>query len=361
MRRVMADLSENKMRKAVARRDNAFDGQFFYGVVTTGVFCFPSCSTKSPNPENLRFFFSTESAMQAGFRPCKRCSPSKQDDRTGSMIEVARYIENHFEDKVTLAQLGTIANLSSSRLQRVFKEMFGVSPKQYQDAVRMRKFKRSLKSGEGITEAIYSSGFGSISRIYGEEARHIGMTPKTYRAGGEGEVIHYACRKSAIGYMIMAATEKGVCSVQFGEDEEALVNMLSKEFPKAQLVHSEAQDAPELDEWMIALDAHISRDAPKPNIPLDIRGTAFQIKVWKFLLSIREGDVASYGEVASHIDNPKAVRAVGTACGKNPIAVLIPCHRVLRGDGSLGGYRWGLARKRTLLDIERRKKKIANK
>ena len=357
MRRVMTKLSESSMKKAVSQRDNSFDGQFFYGVVTTGIFCFPSCSTKSPKPENLRFFFSTESAMQAGFRPCKRCTPSKQDERTSLMIEVTRYIENHYEDKITLAQLGIIANLSSSRLQRVFKEIFGVSPKQYQDAVRMRKFKQSLKSGEGVTEAIYSSGFGSISRIYGEETRHIGMTPKTYRAGGEGEIIHFACRKSAIGYMIMAATEKGVCSVQFGEDEEALISSLSKEFPKAQLLRSKAQSTPELDEWMIALDTHISRDAPKPNIPLDIRGTAFQIKVWKFLLSIKEGDAVSYGEVASHIDNPKAVRAVGTACGKNPIAVLIPCHRVLRGDGSLGGYRWGIARKRTLLDIERRKKK----
>lgn len=349
----MSKLSENEMKNAVAQRDSSFDGNFYYGVITTGVFCMPSCSTKAANPENLRFFFDIESAMQAGFRPCKRCNPAGQDDRTLKLIEVARYLERHAEDKITLTQLGDIAGLSPSRLQRIFKEMFGVSPKHYQDAVRMRKFKRSLKEGEGVTDAIYSSGFGSISRVYGEATRNIGMTPKAYRAGGKGEIIHYACRETALGYMIMAATDKGVCSVQFGDDKASLLSLLSDEFPKAQFELSAAQDAPELDSWMLALDKHISQGAPRPEVPLDIRGTAFQIKVWQFLLSIKEGDVMSYGEVAEHIDNPKAVRAVGTACGKNPVGILIPCHRVLRSDGSLGGYRWGLERKRTLLDMER--------
>ena len=349
----MSKLSENEMKNAVAQRDSSFDGNFYYGVITTGVFCMPSCSTKAANPENLRFFFDIESAMQAGFRPCKRCNPAGQDDRTLKLIEVARYLERHAEDKITLTQLGDIAGLSPSRLQRIFKEMFGVSPKHYQDAVRMRKFKRSLKEGEGVTDAIYSSGFGSISRVYGEATRNIGMTPKAYRAGGKGEIIHYACRETALGYMIMAATDKGVCSVQFGDDKASLLSLLSDEFPKAQFELSASQDAPELDSWMLALDKHISQGAPRPEVPLDIRGTAFQIKVWQFLLSIKEGDVMSYGEVAEHIDNPKAVRAVGTACGKNPVGILIPCHRVLRSDGSLGGYRWGLERKRTLLDMER--------
>ncbi|MDV7106355.1 methylated-DNA--[protein]-cysteine S-methyltransferase [Vibrio sp. TH_r3] len=349
----MPKLPENEMKNAVSQRDSTFDGKFYYGVITTGVFCMPSCSTKAANPENLRFFFDIESAMQAGFRPCKRCNPVGQDDRTLKLIEVARYIERHAEDKITLTQLGDIAGLSPSRLQRIFKEMFGVSPKHYQDAVRMRKFKRSLKEGEGVTDAIYSSGYGSISRVYGEATRNIGMTPKAYRAGGKGEIIHYACRETALGYMIMAATDKGVCSVQFGDDKDSLLSLLSDEFPNTQLKLSAAQDAPELDNWMLALDKHISQGAPRPDVPLDIRGTAFQIKVWQFLLSIKEGDVMSYGEVAEHIDNPKAVRAVGTACGKNPVGILIPCHRVLRSDGSLGGYRWGLERKRTLLDMER--------
>ncbi|MDB1126007.1 bifunctional transcriptional activator/DNA repair enzyme AdaA [Vibrio algarum] len=349
----MPKLSENEMKNAVAQRDSSFDGKFYYGVITTGVLCTPSCSTKAANPENLRFFFDTESAMQAGFRPCKRCNPAGQGARILKLIEVARYIERYAEDKITLTQLGDIAGLSPSRLQRIFKEMFGVSPKHYQDAVRMRKFKRSLKEGEGVTDAIYSSGYGSISRVYGEATRNIGMTPKVYRAGGKGEIIHYACRETVLGYMIMAATDKGVCSVQFGDDKDSLLSLLSDEFPNAQFELSVAQDTPELDNWMVALDSHISQGAPRPDVPLDIRGTAFQIKIWQFLLSIKEGDVMSYGEVAEHIDNPKAVRAVGTACGKNPVGILIPCHRVLRSDGSLGGYRWGLERKRTLLDMER--------
>lgn len=173
------------------------------------------------------------------------------------------------------------------------------------------------------------------------------------KAEGKGEVIHYACRETALGFMIMAATGKGVCSVQFDDDKGALLTLLSKGFPKAKLVLSAAQDAPELDNWMLALDEHISQGAPKPDVPLDIRGTVFQITVWQFLLSIKEGDVMSYGEVAEHINKPKAIRAVGTACGKNLIGVLIPCHRVLRGDGSLGGYRWGLERKRMLLAMEK--------
>ncbi|WP_373937703.1 methylated-DNA--[protein]-cysteine S-methyltransferase [Vibrio kanaloae] len=352
----MSKLSENEMKNVVAQRDGYFDGQFYYGVITTGVFCSPSCSAKAANLENLRFFLDIESAMQAGFRPCKRCNTAGQGERVHQLIDVARYIENHAEEKITLTLLGNIVGLSPSRLQRTFKDMFSVSPKHYQDAVRMRKFKRLLKTRESVTEAIYSSGYGSISRVYGEATRNIGMTPKAYRAGGKGEIIHYACREMALGYMIMAATDKGVCSVQFGDDKDSLLILLCDEFPDAQLVLSAAQYSSELDSWMLALDQHISQGAPRPDVPLDIRGTAFQIKVWQFLLSIKEGDVMSYGEVAEHIDSPKAVRAVGTACGKNPVGFLIPCHRVLRSDGSLGGYRWGLERKRTLLDMEKTKR-----
>ncbi|MBQ4814579.1 methylated-DNA--[protein]-cysteine S-methyltransferase [Pseudoalteromonas luteoviolacea] len=277
---------------------------------------------------------------------------AKKNVKSEKLIEVARYIEAHSDEKLTLAQLGAIAGFSPSRLQRSFKALFGVSPKHFQGEVRMRKFKLSLKGGESITDAIYSSGFGSISRVYGEATRNIGMSPKTYRAGAQGEIIHYACRETKLGQMIMAATEKGVCSVQFGNTQATLVTLLSTEFPKATLIHSKAQDAPELDAWIAALDNYLSLDAPKPEVPLDLKGTAFQIKVWKFLLSIKEGDVMSYGEVAQHIGNANAVRAVGTACAKNRIGVLIPCHRVLRSDGTLGGYRWGLARKKCLLAME---------
>jgi AraC family transcriptional regulator of adaptative response/methylated-DNA-[protein]-cysteine methyltransferase len=345
--------SENEMKKAIKSRDKTFDGQFYYGVITTAVFCIPSCSTKAANPENLRFFADIKSAMQAGFRPCKRCYLAGKNARSKKLIQVARYIEEHIEEKITLSQLGGIAELSPSRLQKIFKAFFGVSPKHYQDALRMRHFKGLLKDGDAVIDAIYASGFGSISRVYGEATRNIGMTPKVYRACGEGEIIHYACRMTRLGYMIMAATEKGICSVQFDDDENYLLSLLSKEFPKAELVLSVAQDSPDLDNWIEALDKHVSQGAPRPDVPLDIRGTAFQIKVWQCLLSIKEGEVKSYAEVAEQIDNPKAVRAVGSACGKNPIGVLIPCHRVLRRDGAMGGYRWGLERKRTLLDKER--------
>lgn len=347
--------SEQEMQEAIAARDKSRDGQFFFGVITTGVFCRPSCSSRAAKPENLRFFPSNEAAMAAGFRPCKRCQPTEGLPGVARLVEIAHHIEEHADESLPLASLAAIAGLSPSRLQRLFKQAFGVSPKAYQDAIRMRRFKRSLKAGDRVTDAIYSSGFGSISRVYGETSRNIGMTPKAYRAGGAGEIITHACRRTSLGLMMMAATAKGVCFAQFGDDESSLLCELKVEFPNAELSLSPAQDAPELDAWMQALDQHISKDAPRPDLPIDMRGTAFQMKVWQFLLSIREGDVLSYGELAAQIDKPKAVRAVASACAANRIGVLIPCHRVLRGDGGLGGYRWGLERKRALLDAERKR------
>ncbi|SFF82992.1 bifunctional transcriptional activator/DNA repair enzyme AdaA [Neptunomonas qingdaonensis] len=349
--------SEQEMREAIATRDKSRDGDFFYGVITTGVFCKPSCSARRAKPENLRFFSSIEAAMLADFRPCKRCQPTGEGTSgVERLVKVARYIEEHADEQMTLLSLAAMAGLSPSRLQRIFKEALGVSPKAYQDAVRMRHFKQSLKEGGGVTDAIFSSGFGSVSRVYGEATRNIGMTPKAYRTGGAGEIITYACRNTALGLMAMAATDKGVCFVQFGDDEESLITKLKAEFPSAELGVSPAQKTPELDAWMEALEQHIGKGAPRPDLPLDMRGTAFQMKVWQFLLSIREGDVLSYSELAANIDKPKAVRAVATACAKNRIGVLIPCHRVLRGDKSLGGYRWGLERKRALLDMERERR-----
>lgn len=221
----------------------------------------------------------------------------------------------------------------------------------------MERFKESLKKGTSVTGAIFSSGYGSISRVYGGATRNIGMAPKAYQAGGGGETITYACRETVLGPMVMAATEKGVCFVQFGEDEESLVRKLQEEFPEAEFAASPAQHTPELDAWVDALDMHISKGSPRPDLPLDLQGTAFQMKVWRFLLSVREGDVISYSELAEQIEKPKAARAVASACAANRIGVLIPCHRVIRGDGNLGGYRWGLERKRSLLDAERERRR----
>lgn len=348
-------LTEQQMRVAIASRDITYNGSFFYGVITTAVFCQPSCAARPARPENLRFFADIASAMTAGFRPCKRCQPTAGNPGIERLVVVARHIETHSQQKLTLATLAKQAGLSASRLQRVFKQAFGVSPKGYQDAVRMRRLKQSLQQGEGVTDAIFDAGFGSVSRVYGEASRNIGMSPKSYRAGGAGETITYACRDTELGLVAMAATDKGVCFVEFGDDKPALLAKLQLEFPKAELSQSSAQHSDELDVWIDALDRHLSQGGPRPDLPLDLRGTAFQMLVWRFLLSVGEGELLSYTELAQQVDKPKAVRAVASACGANRIGVLVPCHRVLRSDGGLGGYRWGLERKRALLDAERQR------
>ena len=346
--------SNGEMYDAIGNRDQSYDGVFFYGVVTTGVYCRPSCAARLANPENVRYFSDAESAGQAGFRPCKRCKPDNHGRDVERLIDVARYIDTHSDEKLTLASLSKQVNLSPTRFQKSFKAAFGVSPKEFQDAARLGLLKTALKDGDGVTGAIFSAGFGSTSRVYGEAARNMGMTPAAYRAGGAGEKIFYASRSTSLGPLLMAATERGVCFVQFGESVDELLQQLEREFPNATFEASPSTARSELDSWIDALNEHLSHNAPRPDLPLDLRGTAFQLKVWRFLLSVDEGDVLSYGELASGIDKPKAFRAAATACGTNKIGVLIPCHRVLRGNGDLGGYRWGVERKRAILDIERR-------
>jgi len=346
--------SKAEMYDAIKNRDESYDGTFFYGVVTTGIFCRPSCAARLANLENVRFFSDTDAAILAKFRPCKRCRPDSAHRGAQDLIDVARYIETHSELKLTLADLSKQVGLSPTRFQKRFKATFSVSPKEYQDAARLGTLKNALKNGDEITGAIFSAGFGSTSRVYGEASRNMGMTPAAYRAGGEGETIFYALRTTSIGPLLMAATERGVCFAQFAESAEVLLEQLEREFPNANFQESPENSGSDLDKWIKALDEHLSRDAPRPDLPLDLRGTAFQLKVWRFLLSVDDGDVLSYGELAQGINQPKAVRAAATACGRNRVGVLIPCHRVLRGNGDLGGYRWGVDRKRAILDIERR-------
>jgi AraC family transcriptional regulator of adaptative response/methylated-DNA-[protein]-cysteine methyltransferase len=345
--------SERIMQRAVAERDTAFDGRFFYGVVTTGVFCRPSCTSRPAKAEHLRYFADSRSALAAGFRPCKRCSPIPNDGELDRLVAVARHIEQHSQETLRLVDLGRLAGLSPSHLQRRFKRLFGVSPKAYQESVRMRNFRSSLQRGEAVTNAIYEAGFGSPSRLYGEASRSIGMTPGAYRAGGRGERIGYACCESPLGPLLLAATDKGVCCVRFGASNEELHEQLQAEFPEAELVASAEAARPELRAWVEALNLHIASGGPLPELPLDMRGTAFQIMVWRFLLGVREGEVLSYSELAQRLNKPRAARAVASACAANRIGLLIPCHRVLRSDGGLGGYRWGVERKRVLLEIER--------
>ena len=349
-------LTEDMMHAAINRRDRSVDGRFVYAVLTTGVYCRPSCAARPALRENTRYFDTPAQAANAGFRPCKRCRPDDPNYDVNRLVELARYLHAHADQKLPLKDLAARQCVSPGYLQRSFKAVFGISPKAFQDAARLNTLKALLKTGDDVTGAIFEAGYGSPSRFYENAARQIGMSPRSYRSGAGGEVITYACRDTALGALMMAATERGVCFVMFGDSEPRLFDQLQAEFPEADLVQSVGNGGKLLDSWMMALDDHLSRNAPRPDIPLDLRGTAFQIKVWQFLLSIAEGDVMSYGEVADAIGQPRTVRSAASACAKNRIAVLVPCHRVLRGYGDLGGYRWGIDRKRTLLDGERQRR-----
>jgi AraC family transcriptional regulator, regulatory protein of adaptative response / methylated-DNA-[protein]-cysteine methyltransferase len=346
--------SEVTMRRALAARDAAFDGAFVYGVITTGVYCRPSCASRPAKPANVRFFPDPDAAERAGLRSCKRCKPRATHDQAVTRMQtLARYIEAHADEPLSLKKLSARIHISPTHLQRTFKNVMGISPKAFHDAARLSVLKGALRAGKSVLESITEAGFQSTSRVYGPATRNLGMTPSAYRAGGAGETIAFAYRDSTLGSLLMAGTMRGVCFAQFGMSQEMLVKQLREEFPKASIVESSMTESPELDAWIQAFEAHIAGTGPRPELPLDLQGTAFQVRVWKFLLGVPEGAVVSYGEVAQAIGAPKAVRAAASACAANRIAVLVPCHRVLRGDGGLGGYRWGLDRKRALIDVER--------
>ena len=269
-------------------------------------------------------------------------------------IELARYIAARSDQSLTLDTLAERVHLSPARMQRVFKSIFGVSPKKFQQAARSERFKALLRDGGDITTAIHEAGFGSSSRAYADTVNGMGMMPKRYRAGGAGETLTWACRETTLGKILMAATDRGVCFAQFGEDADDLLDQLRDEYPKAELEAYDGGGTADLDRWIDALDAYMQQQRPRPDIPLDLQGTAFQIQVWEFLLQTEAGDSLTYSELASAIGKPRAVRAAASACAANRVAVLVPCHRILRADGGLGGYRWGTARKRALLDAESR-------
>ena len=339
----------------VTTRDRAADGQFVYAVKTTGIYCRPSCPSRLAKRAHVRFFTTTAEAAEAGFRPCRRCHPAAAQEPAASLMQaMAHYIADHAGESLPLARLARQAGMAPTHFQRTFKAALGVSPREYQAAQRLARFKQALREGEGVLEAGLDAGFGSTSRVYEAADGSLGMTPSAYRAGGAGEVITHAVRETALGPLMMAATARGVCFVQFGTSAEALLEQLAAEFPQAALLRAALASAAPLDAWMEALAAHIEEAAPRPDLPLDLIGTAFQIRVWRFLMSVKPGDVVSYSELAAGAGKPRAIRAAASACAANRIAVLIPCHRALRADGSLGGYRWGLERKRALLDAERR-------
>ena len=335
---------------AVQARGKTADGHFFYAVKTTGVFCRPSCAARPARRENVTFHATAADAVAAGYRPCQRCHP-----QTSLMQDMAAYIIAHADEPLPLARLADQAGMSPFHFQRSFKAAIGVTPKDYQAAERLRTFKGHLRDGRSVLDATFDAGYGSTSRVYEQVDGGLGMTPSAYRDGGAGEAIVHAVGDTALGLLMMAATERGVCFVQFGDSAAALLQQLAREFPKAHLSPAGRHAAGPLDDWMSALAAHLAGAAIRPDVPLDLRGTGFQIRVWRFLMSVKPGGVVSYSELANGIDAPRAVRAAASACAANRVAVLVPCHRALRADGGLGGYRWGLDRKRALLNTERTK------
>jgi len=346
---------------AVTARDKAADGTFVYSVRTTGVYCRPSCPSRLARRENVAFHAGPAEAEAAGFRACRRCHPAAAQEPAASLMQaMAHYITVHAGESLPLARLADQAGMSPFHFQRAFKAALGVSPREYQAAARLTRFKAGLRSGDEVLGAAFDAGYGSTSRVYEAVDGGLGMTPSAYRAGGAGEAITHAVRETMLGPLMMAATPRGVCFVQFGENAAALLAQLRREFPKAALEPAAPAAQAPLDAWMDALAHHLAAAGPRPDLPLDLRGTAFQISVWRFLMSVKPGDVVSYSELAAGAGKPRAVRAAASACAANRIALLVPCHRALRADGSLGGYRWGPERKRALLDAERRERAAAS-
>lgn len=335
----------------VVARDRSADAEFVYSVATTGVYCRPSCPSRRGNPAHVRFHASAGEAEASGFRPCKRCRPDQESaaaDTARLVTAACRRIEGA-EEPPNLAELARAAGLSPHHFHRVFKAAVGVTPKQYALAHRTDRVREELRRSRTVTEAIYDSGFNSNGRFYEASAAMLGMRPRDYRAGGARTAIRFAVGQCSLGGILVARSEVGICAILIGDDPEALLRDLQDRFPNAELIGGD-RGFEELVARVVGLV-----EAPKAglDLPLDLRGTAFQQRVWQALRDIPVGSTSTYTEVAARIGAPKAVRAVAGACAANPIAVAIPCHRVVRTDGSLSGYRWGLERKRTLLERER--------
>lgn len=335
---------------AVQARDALLDGRLVYAVASTGIYCRPSCPSRRPRRENVAFFPTPDDAEAAGYRECRRCRPRgvRPSPATESVRRAREHLDAHPEESVTLEQLGRVAAMSPHHLQRVFKRLVGVSPREYAAARRAERLRERLREGESVSRAGFGAGYGSGSRLYEEGAARLGMTPAAYRRGGRGVRIRYTLVPCALGRLLVAATERGVCSVALGDTDAELQDALRREFPGAELEPAGG----ELDDWARAVVAAAEGHAPAPDLPLDLRATAFQLRVWRALREIPRGSTRSYGEIAAAIGSPGAARAVGRACAGNPVALVIPCHRAVRGDGAHGGYRWGAERKQRILEAE---------
>lgn len=332
---------------AVVARDAAADGSFYYSVSTTGVYCRPSCASRRARPENVRFHASRDEAERAGFRPCKRCrpdQPSLAEQYAAKVTAACRQIENA-ETPPTLESLAGAAGLSAYHFHRIFRKLTGLTPRAYAAAQRAGRLRAGLEAGASVTAAIFDAGYNANSRCYAESAALLGMTPSRYRAGGAGTEIRFAVGQCSLGAILVAASALGVCAILLGDDPDALLRDLQDRFPKATLIGGDAA----FERTVARVVGFVEAPALGLELPLDVRGTAFQQRVWQALREIPAGNTASYAEIARRIGAPTATRAVAGACAANPLAVAIPCHRVVRNDGALSGYRWGVERKRALL------------
>jgi AraC family transcriptional regulator, regulatory protein of adaptative response / methylated-DNA-[protein]-cysteine methyltransferase len=335
----------------VLSRDRNSDGAFVYAVRSTGIYCRPSCSSRRPRPEQVVFFPLPAAAESAGFRPCRRCRPERAkaaDPQLEMVRRACRFLDDHAGEVAKLSALAAHLRVSPYHMQRTFKRIMGISPRKYQEARRMERLKKELKEKRNVTYALYEAGYGSSSRLYEGVRAKLGMTPSTYRSGGPGQTIRYTVVASPLGRLLLASTDRGVCRVGMGESDRFLADDLRSEFPAAEIHRDDAA----LRSWANSLVKHLNGWQPRVDLPLDIRATAFQKRVWETLQKIPLGSTRSYAEVAREVGKPRAARAVARACATNPVALLIPCHRVVRGDGSLGGYHWGIKRKETLLKLE---------
>jgi AraC family transcriptional regulator of adaptative response/methylated-DNA-[protein]-cysteine methyltransferase len=342
--------------ESVLHRDPTADDRLLYGVTTTGIYCRPSCPSRRPKRDNVAFFSSAEAAERAGFRACHRCRPDRAKVLDGSIERARKYIDQRLsqlsDQRITLELIAEQAGLSPYHLQRKFKETLGLTPAQYIRARKSELLKTELRRGETVSRATFGAGYGSSSRVYGDSDARLGMTPATYRRGGAGTHIDYVISPTSLGLLLVGATDRGICAVSLGGDAKALEAALEREYPAAE--REKVTDlSSALGRWVREIVAAVDGNPSRPDVPLDVQATSFQWKVWRELQRIPFGETRSYSDIAKAIGSPAAVRAVASACANNRVAVVIPCHRVVRQTGSLGGYRWGVERKQRLLAKER--------
>ncbi|WP_244220923.1 bifunctional DNA-binding transcriptional regulator/O6-methylguanine-DNA methyltransferase Ada [Paraburkholderia aromaticivorans] len=340
--------SDDERWEAVTRREPQADGAFFYAVKTTGVFCRPSCASRQPRRENVAFFTDAAAARAAGFRDCKRCQPGGLPRELEIVNRACAALDADPQQRLTLAQLSDAVHVSPFHLQRLFKRVVGVSPRQYQAAQRGAALRDALRSGSDVTRATLDAGFGSPSRMYDSASAELGMAPSAYRRKGAGLTVRYACASTPLGFVLVAATDKGICKIGFGDDAAMLADDLRGELANADLL----EDTEHLAPFIAQIDAYLRGTRQDFDLPLDIAATAFRQRVWDALRRIPYGETRSYSQIAETLGTPRAVRAVASACATNPVALAIPCHRVVAKGGALAGYRWGLPRKAALLDNE---------